>query len=154
MTAPFSVVPSKQQCSKSQQVTPHGSLHMWTRVHFKAVTFTDFSKTALALQSYPEWSANIPPARRPVEECGNKAIRYVSENNPRSLIVFSYSVVRFFAIGGNISTLVKTGFTLKWCKLTNACMLSSYWHKDSIFFCHLLCQIFIFFLTHSLFSWE
>lgn len=112
----------------------HGSLHMRTRVHFKAVTFTDFSKTALALQSYLEWSANIPPAWRPVEECGNKAIRYVSENNPRSLIVLSYSVVRFFAIGGNVSTLVKTGFTLKWCNLTNACMLSSYWDKDSTFF--------------------
>lgn len=124
---------------------------MWTRVHFKAVTFTDFSKTALVLQSYLEWSANIPPAWRPVEECGNKAIRYVSENHPRSLIVLCYSVVRFLAIGGNVSALVKTGFTLKWCNLTNACMLSSYWDKGSIFLLFVVpdLNLFYFFLTHS-----
>lgn len=139
-----SVVPSKQQCSKSQ----HGSLRMWTRVHFKAATFTDFSKTALVLQSYLEWSANIPPAWRPVEECGNKAIRYVSENIPRSLIVLCYSVVRFFAV----PALVKTGYTLKWCNLTNACMLSSYWDKDSIFLSFVVPDLYFYFfwLTHCL----
>lgn len=51
---------------------------------------------------------------------------------------------------GNVPALVKTGFTSKWCKLTNACMLLQVETKIPFFLSFVAPDLFFFWLTHCL----